>query len=81
MATLTLRRLWVIDKRTALRSGLSERHGISTPFAFYGVARGVLKVLAHLIEHGECDELHATIKRQGRQIETLQSRRRRARPH
>lgn len=81
MATLSLRRLWVIYKRTAMKEGLSPRERINTQLTFYSGARGVLKVLAYLIERGEYEELHATIKRQGRQIEKIQSRGRRARPH
>jgi hypothetical protein len=81
MATLSLRRLWVIYKRTVLKRGLSKRERISTQLAFYSGARGVLKVLAYLIEHSEYEELHATIKRHGRQLEKLQARRGRTRRH
>jgi hypothetical protein len=81
MATLSLRRLWVIYKRTAIENGLSKRERFRTQLAFYSGARGVLKVLAYLIEHGDYEELHATIKRHGRHIDRLQSRRRRARQH
>jgi hypothetical protein len=41
----------------------------------------VLKVLAYLIDRVEYEELHTTIKREGRQLEKIQARRRRARPH
>jgi ATP-dependent DNA ligase len=41
----------------------------------YSGARGVLKVLAYLIEHGDYEELHETIKRYGRQIERIRARR------
>jgi hypothetical protein len=81
MATLSLRRLWVIYKHTALKSGVSKRERIKTQLAFYSGARGVLKVLAYLIEHGEYDELHATIKQHGHQIDRLRSRRPRSRKH
>jgi hypothetical protein len=81
MATLSLRRLWLIYKRTAVKSGLSPREQVSTQPAFYSGARGVLKVLAYLMEHGDYEELHSTILRHGRQIEKIQSRRPRARPH
>jgi hypothetical protein len=73
MATLSLRRLWVIHKRTALKSGVSKRERISTQLAFYSGARGVLRVLAYLLEHGEYEELDATIEQHGRQIERLRS--------
>jgi hypothetical protein len=53
----------------------------STQLAFYSGARGVLKVLAYLIEHGDYEELHETIKRHGRQIERIRSRRPRAKSH
>ena len=79
--TLSLRRLWTIYKRTAVQRGLSKRDLASTQLAFYSGARGVLKVLAYLIEHGDYEELHDTIKRQGRQIERLRSQRPRARRH
>jgi hypothetical protein len=79
--TLSLRRLWTIYKRTAVQRGLSKRDLASTQLAFYSGARGVLKVLAYLIERGDYEELHDTIKRQGRQIERLRSQRPRARSH
>jgi hypothetical protein len=49
--------------------------------AFYSGARGVLKVLAYLIEHGDYEELHETIERHGRQIERMRSGRPRAKGH
>jgi hypothetical protein len=81
MATLSLRRLWVIYKRTAMKEGLSARERISTQLAFYSGARGVLRVLAYVMERGEYDELHATIRRQARQIERIRGRRPGARRH
>jgi hypothetical protein len=41
----------------------------------------VLKVLACLIEQGEYEELHETIRRRGRLIEKIQERRPRAKRH
>jgi hypothetical protein len=79
--TLSLRRLWTIYKRTAVRRGLSKRDLASIQLAFYSGARGVLKVLSYLIEHGNYEELHETIKRHGRQIERIRSRVPRARRH
>jgi hypothetical protein len=32
----------------------------------------VLKVLAYMLEHGDIDQLHRTIQRQGRQINVIQ---------
>jgi hypothetical protein len=81
MATLSLRRLWIIYKRTALKGGASQRERLDTQLAFYSGARGVLKVLAYLMERGDYEELHATIKRHGQQIETIRSRRTRAKSH
>ena len=42
---------------------------------------GVLKVLDHMLEHGDVDELHRTIQRHGRQINRIQGLRPRARRH
>ena len=81
MATLSLRRLWTIYKRTAVKGGVSRRELATTQLAFYSGARGVLKVLAYLIEHGDYEELHETIKRHGRQIERMRSRRPRVKSH
>jgi hypothetical protein len=81
MATLSLRRLWVIYKRTTLKRGLSQRDRISTQLAFCSGARGVLRVLAYLMEHGNYEELHETIRRYGRQIERIHSGRPRTRRH
>jgi len=80
MATLSLRHLWTTCKRIAVEAGSSKRDLIQTQLAFYSGARGVLKVLAYLIERGEYEELHATIRREARQIDNLQ-RRRRAKAH
>ena len=79
--TLSLRRLWTIYKRTAVTRGLSKREMANIQLAFYSGARGVLKVLAYLIEHGDYEELHETIKRHARQIERIRSRRPRAKSH
>ena len=74
MATLSLRRLWVISKRAAMREGLSPRERINTQLVFYCGARGVLRVLAYLMERGDYEELHATIRRHARQIEKFRQR-------
>jgi len=79
--TLSLRRLWTIYKRTALTRALSKREMANIQLAFYSGARRVLKVFAHLIEHGDYEELHETINRHRRQIERMRSRRPRARGH
>jgi hypothetical protein len=79
--TLSLRRLWTIYKRTAVTRGLSKRELASIQLAFYSGARGVLKVLAYLMDHGDYEELHETIQRHARQIERIRSRRPRAKSH
>jgi hypothetical protein len=63
-------------KRLAAQEGLSlsKRDVILEHAAFYAGARAVLKVLAHTLEAGDYDELHATIKRQGRLLYRIQGR-------
>jgi len=78
---LSLRRLWLIYKRTSLLARMGGRELATTQLAFYSGARGVLKVLAHLIEQGDYEELHETIRRQGRRLDKIQGRRLRARRH
>jgi hypothetical protein len=81
MATpLSLRSLWRIYKRSSIVTGTSSKRDVAiTQLAFYSGARGVLRVLAHLIERGEYEELHETIRRHGRLIAKIQERRLRAR--
>ena len=80
--TLSLRLLWTLYKRTSVAYGTGGKRDLAiSHLAFYSGARGVLKVLAHLIERGEYEELHEIIRRQGRQIDRIQARRPRARRH
>ena len=52
----------IAPTRPAKRLALAPDIAITQP-AFYSGARGVLKVLAHLIEQGEYEELHETTRR------------------
>jgi hypothetical protein len=80
--TLSLRRLWTIYKRTSVVAGTGSKRDVAiTQLAFYSGARGVLKVLAYLLERGDLEELHETIRHQGRQIEKIRGRRLRSRRH
>ena len=71
---LSLRALWTICKRTSVMRGFasSKRELALSHVAFYSGARGVLKVLDYMIEHGETDAAVRTIRRFGRQIKVIQ---------
>jgi hypothetical protein len=69
----------VIYKRTSIPSGADPRELAISQAAFYNGARGVLKVLSYMVEHGLYEELHDTINRQGRQIRKIAARRPRER--
>jgi hypothetical protein len=81
--TLSLRRLWTIYKRTAIAHGtsISKRELALTQLAFYSGARGVLRVLDHMIAEGDYESLHKTIVRHGRLLKRIQARNPRARRH
>jgi hypothetical protein len=83
MTTLSLRRLWTIYKRTAMGGGRGplkrDPEQVLVQNAFYCGARGVLQVLAYMLEHGDYEELHRTIERQGRQIRAIRGKRPRVR--
>ncbi len=81
MTALSLRRLWLIYKRTTIAQGIgdSRRDLALAHIAFYSGARGVLRVLDQMLSDGDYDDLHETIARQGRAIRALQGRRRRPR--
>jgi hypothetical protein len=77
MTTLSLRRFWTIYKQTAVAQGLgsSKRDLALSHVAFYSAARGVLRVLDHMVEHGETELALRTISRFGRQIKALRGAR------
>lgn len=75
-ATPTLRRMWSMYKELLIENGMSRRDQIIAQEAFYSGARGVLKVLDHLVEGGEVEELQRVIRHHGRTIRGLQGRRR-----
>jgi hypothetical protein len=82
MTKLSLRRLWTLYKAVAKAHGTSSKWElVLLQDAFYGGARGVLKVLAYMIEQGEQDEMLRAIERHGRQINRIQGLRPRARRH
>jgi hypothetical protein len=57
----------------------SNRELALSHVAFYSGARGVLRVLDHMIEHGETEAAVRTIRRFGRQIKVIQGQRTRQR--
>jgi len=83
MTTLSIRRLWTLYKRVTVAHGVgSSRRDLALAHgAFYSGARGVLKVLDQMLEHGDIDELHRTLRRQGRQINVIQGLAPRKRRH
>ncbi|HTL20799.1 MAG TPA: hypothetical protein VL220_08790 [Steroidobacteraceae bacterium] len=68
-------------KKILIDDGAAKQELLLAQDAFYNGARSVLKVLAHMLEHGDVDELHHTIDRHGRQIEVIQRSGRRSRRH
>ncbi len=84
MTTLSLRRLWTMYKRTVMGGGLGplqrDPEQVLLQNAFYCGARGVLQVLAHMLEEGDYEALHRMIERQGRQIRAIRGKRPRSRP-
>jgi hypothetical protein len=82
MTKLLIRRLWKMYKKILTDEGaVTKQELLLAQDAFYNGARSVLQVLAHLLEHGELDELHHTIQRHGRQIDVIRRSGRPARRH
>jgi len=83
VAKLSLRRLWILYKRTAVAQGFgsSKRELALAHLAFYSGSRAVLTVLAHMVEHGDSDAAVRTIAQFGRQIKRIQARGPRTRGH
>jgi hypothetical protein len=83
VTAFSLRRLWTIYKRTAIAqgTGAGKRDLALSQVAFYAGARGVLKVLDHMIAEGDYEAVHNAIARHGRLIKQIQARRPRARRH
>jgi hypothetical protein len=68
MTALSLRGLWSIYKKILAEDGFGKRQLLFAQAAFFAGARSTLEVLAYLLEHGEDEELHRIIERQGRRI-------------
>jgi len=79
--TPSLRRLWSMYKKILVEDGASRRDQILAQGAFYSGARCVLKVLDHLLEAGDVEELQRVIRRHGRTIRVLHGERPRKRRH
>ena len=75
---LSLRRLWTIYRRaaTAQGAGATRRDLVLAQVAFYSGARGVIKVLDHMIEEGDTVGALRAIRRLARQAQSLQRGRR-----
>jgi hypothetical protein len=73
-STLSLRRMWTMYKKLLIEDGMSRRDQVLAQGAFYSGARCVLKVLDHLVEHGDADGLERVIRRHGRTIRVLQGK-------
>ena len=72
---LSLRVLWTLYKRTAIAQGLGSSHRDLALGDAAGGARGVLRVLDYMLEHGEQETALRTIRRFGRQIKVIQGQR------
>ena len=71
-ATPSLRRMWTLYKSLLVEDGFGRHDQILAQAAFYSGARCVLKVLDHLVQGGQVDELQRVIRRHGRTIRRLQ---------
>lgn len=79
--TPSLRKLWTMYKKLLVEDGLSRRDQVLAQAAFYSGARCVLRVLDHLVEDGDLDELQRVIRLHGRTIRVLQGPTPRKRRH
>ena len=82
MTNLSLRRLWKLYKAVSMRHhSHTRRELVLLQEAFYSGARGVLKVLDYMIEHGDADEAQRTIRRFGRQVNVIMRKSARRKAH
>jgi hypothetical protein len=73
--------MWTMYKKLLVEDGASRRDQILAQGSFYSGARCILKVLDHLVEGGDVDELQRVIRRHGRTIRVLQGLAPRKRRH
>ena len=71
-STPSLRRLWTMYTKLLVEDGMSRRDQAVAHAAFYSGARGVLRVLGHVLEDGDLEEVQRVIRRHGRTIRVLQ---------
>jgi hypothetical protein len=79
--TPSLRRMWSIYKKLLVEDGMSRRDLVLAQGAFYAGARCVLKVLGHLVEEGDVEELQRVVSHHARTIRSLQGLAPRKRRH
>jgi hypothetical protein len=79
--TPSLRRLWTMYKELLVADGSSRRDQVLAQGAFYSGARAILKVLDHLAERGDRDELERFVRRHAGAIGALQGLAPRKRRH
>jgi hypothetical protein len=75
MTKLSIRRLWTAYKRIGIAGGVyeSDRDLAIAHSAFYAGARGVLKVLDHMLAQGHTVQAHQAIRRVGRENRAIQA--------
>jgi hypothetical protein len=61
-STPSLRRMWVMFKQLLAEEDLDRRELIPAQTAFHTGARGTLRIMGHLLERGDYDELHGLIR-------------------
>jgi hypothetical protein len=79
--TPSLRRMGTMYKKLLVEDGASRRDKVLAQGAFYAGARCVMKVLNHLVEGGEVEELQRVIRHHTRTIRALQGLTPRKRRH
>lgn len=71
----TIRRAWSLYKRTVLQEGLGltrrDHVQVVVQHAFYCGAHSMLQGLATLLQHGDVEEAHRFIAREGRRVRAL----------
>lgn len=54
------RKMWTLYKHMLIEDGFDRRDQLVAQAVFYSGARCVLKVMDHLVDGGEVDQLHRT---------------------
>jgi len=72
MARLVLRPLWLLYKETLTEHGVRDKRALRLAHvSFYEGANTLVRLLDHMIEQGNLDQVHKTVRDHARHLDAM----------